>query len=366
MNLTLILTRDCNMACRYCFESHCRGAMSREVIDAAAALAVKGTRVRCGFSLFGGEPLLRRDLVQYAVRRLAKLCKQAGVEYNFNMTTNGLLLDEAFLRFADKYNIRIALSWDGMAQDDNRLTVGGYPTSGHVQKAWERLRQHQPDALVMYTVGTNAVDGLAQSVSWLFDRGVQRLNLTPDARACADWNDGTLHALGVQYLRIGEDYARRLIEGQDIHLLNFDDKLRSYIHGTACGHDCMLGKRQPVVTPDGGLYPCIQFADDPLYRYGSVFSGIDPVLQTRIYERSRTTDPDCADCPVASRCRHTCPCLNFQQTGDMNRVSDTQCRIEQLLITAADRAGELLCAADSTAFAERFYRTAPVHEALHF
>ena len=113
MNLTLILTRDCNMACRYCFESHCRAVMPREVIDAAAVLAVKDARARCGFSLFGGEPLMQRDLAEYAVKRLTKLCRRAGIQAGFNMTTNGLLLDEAFLRFADRYNIRIALSWDG-------------------------------------------------------------------------------------------------------------------------------------------------------------------------------------------------------------------------------------------------------------
>ena len=60
MNLTLHLTADCNLRCRYCYETHCRNRMTSTTARQAVDLVFSYGHRTNGFSLFGGEPLLER------------------------------------------------------------------------------------------------------------------------------------------------------------------------------------------------------------------------------------------------------------------------------------------------------------------
>ncbi|MBR3037679.1 MAG: radical SAM protein, partial [Clostridia bacterium] len=128
MNFTLHLTENCNLACRYCYETHRHVNMREETARKAVDLAFSYGHKTVGFSLFGGEPMLMRPLIEsiadYAKARAAR----EGVAVRYKMTTNGTLLDEPFLRFANAHGIRIALSHDGLLQDAQRVTRDGRPT----------------------------------------------------------------------------------------------------------------------------------------------------------------------------------------------------------------------------------------------
>ena len=66
MNLTLHLTDNCNMDCSYCIREKCPKDMTEEVLYKACDLAFsKGQRA--GLCFFGGEPLLKKDLIYKAL-----------------------------------------------------------------------------------------------------------------------------------------------------------------------------------------------------------------------------------------------------------------------------------------------------------
>ena len=100
MNFTLHLTADCNLACRYCYETHSRIHMTEAVAKSAVDLAFSYGHEQNGFSLFGGEPMLERALIESLVSYAWDKAQMTGTTVKFKMTTNGTLLDEAFLRFA--------------------------------------------------------------------------------------------------------------------------------------------------------------------------------------------------------------------------------------------------------------------------
>ncbi len=59
-----------------------------------------------GLVFFGGEPLLKRDVIAEVVR----YCRSfEGQDFHFKMTTNGTLLDESFLTDADTSDVFVAL-----------------------------------------------------------------------------------------------------------------------------------------------------------------------------------------------------------------------------------------------------------------
>ena len=62
MHLTLHLTDRCNLACRYCYAQHGTSDMTLETALAAVDECTRGEE-NPGIIFFGGEPLLREDLV---------------------------------------------------------------------------------------------------------------------------------------------------------------------------------------------------------------------------------------------------------------------------------------------------------------
>ena len=131
MNMTLHLTDACNMACKYCFQTRSPSFMTEETARKAVDLSVfasdpvsgrdvlsiykpalapegkMGDSLSTGICFFGGEPLLLRNLIMNTVKYCSSINKERGHPFFFKLVTNGTLLDESFLEFADKNKIGI-------------------------------------------------------------------------------------------------------------------------------------------------------------------------------------------------------------------------------------------------------------------
>ena len=357
MNFTLHLTADCNLACRYCYETHSRAHMTEQIAKRAVDLAFSCGHERNGFSLFGGEPMLERDLLELIITYAWEKAQASGTTVKFKMTTNGTLLDEPFLAFADAHNLEIALSHDGLLQDVQRVTRDGSPTMEKLEPVVDLLLQHQPNAVAMQTVMPSTVERMAESVEWLYLRGFSRINTAIDYRVDAGWDDASMAVLKAQYERIADLVALQFDEKRPLLYLNFWSKISAYLNDRPC-LECKLGVRQPSVAPDGTIYPCNRFLNRKDYRMGDVWTGIDRDAQKRIHAVSLSPEPDCEGCAIADRCRHHCACLNFGLTGDMHTVAPVQCEHERILIPIADDLAARLYANNSARF-RKLYETAP-------
>lgn len=92
----LSVTRACNLRCRYCYVQNRPdiegGSMSVETAEKGIKLChPKGTSI----SFFGGEPLLRFDMIREVVERAERMCEKP----RFHVTTNGILLDDEKAQF---------------------------------------------------------------------------------------------------------------------------------------------------------------------------------------------------------------------------------------------------------------------------
>ena len=335
MNLTLHLTADCNLRCRYCYETHCKNHMTLSTARQAVDLVFSYGHRTNGFSLFGGEPLLERKLAEDICRYAKAQAAARGVSVRFKMTTNGTLLDEDFLRFANDHDLEIALSHDGLLQDEQRLTRDGRSTRAKLEPIVDLLLRYQPNAVALQTVTTATVGGMAESVKWLYDRGFTRINSVIDYRPNAGWGDDSLAVLKAQYEVVADLMEARFDDRQPLLFLPFLVKISAYLNDKPC-LECMLGMRQPSVAEDGAIYPCNQFLYLPAYRMGHVSTGVDRAKQRAVYTASLAPEPDCVGCAIEGRCRHHCACLNFSLTGDMHTVAPVQCEHERILIPIAD------------------------------
>ncbi|WP_228001497.1 FxsB family cyclophane-forming radical SAM/SPASM peptide maturase [Nocardia australiensis] len=143
----------CNLACDYCYiyemaDQSWRDqpkTMSRNVFDDACRMIGDHARIfalpAVDLVFHGGEPLMvgHRDL-EYFARRARELLEPI-VEVGLGMQTNGVLLDDEFLRICDQWNIQVGVSIDGdeTGNDRHRRDRRGMGSYARVAEGLARL-----------------------------------------------------------------------------------------------------------------------------------------------------------------------------------------------------------------------------------
>ena len=95
---TVVLNFDCNLDCGYCYQGEFRDSsyMSEETAQLLVNVLIK-ERLSAGKDLtltfYGGEPLLSEELIRSISLPLLEAAKMHKVSYDFNLVTNGTLLD---------------------------------------------------------------------------------------------------------------------------------------------------------------------------------------------------------------------------------------------------------------------------------
>ena len=356
MQLTLHLTERCNMACSYCYQCHAPRDMTPEVAREAVRLAQKLGGSCCGIAFFGVEPLLKRDLIYDTVRYCREQEGRNKFRYFFKMTTNGTLLDSEFLEFSDRESVFIALSHDGTqyAQDLCRRLPSGSGTYELLERKLGLLLKHKPYAPVLMTVNPETVGDYFSGVCELWEKGFHYIIST--LNYAAGWTDGDLKELSREYRMLAGLYKELTRAEEKFYLSPFEVKIASRIQGDGyCNERCELGKKQLSVSPDGGLYPCVQFVGDEDYRIGDVWSGIDEKKREGIYARSEAGKTECMGCVVQKRCNCSCGCLNKQVTGSIDHVPAVLCEHERILMPIADALAEELFREKNGMFIQKHY-----------
>ena len=381
MNMTLHLTDACNLSCRYCFQKRSPSFMTSETARKAIDLSIdsddkayRGTKSAgasaavtspavlssaassTGICFFGGEPLLHRDTIVDAVNYCSSIREKQNYQFYYKLVTNGTLLDEDFLSFAQKNRIGIALSHDGLMQDDSRVFPDGTGTADLLESKIKLLLSYQPEAIVMCTVSPLSVAGFADSVEWLFEKGFRKIFTTPAVGEKAIWSEASLAILGEQYHRISKLYVDWTSRGERFLFPAFDTKIENYIMGDAYRHKtCRFGQKQLSIAADGSIYPCVQFVGEPEYRMGDVFSGISNLQQRYVIEQGKKESDVCQSCVLQKRCQYNCCCRNKHLTGKIDQVSPFTCCHEQLLIRYADNAANTLFERKDMTFIRKQY-----------
>ena len=353
MNLTLHLTENCNLNCKYCIRNKRPSDMSEDILIKACDLAFSNSQKMAGLCFFGGEPLLRKDLIYKALDYCLERSKATGVVFKSKMTTNGTLLDEEFLKRAREVDMGIGLSFDGLAQDDCRCFPDGSGSRKILEEKAKLLLSYLPMSYAMLTLAPECVDKYFESVRYLHDLGFVRILTTPAYGKNVNWTDEDLAKLKTQYEKTMEWFEEIILSGQYLYISPFTPKIIECITGRNSAEHCHLGIKQMPVNVDGKLYPCTSFIGDEDYCLGDVFNGIDVKKQVELAKKS-STPKTCIGCDLVKRCTNSCGCANRMNTGNENTVSALQCSIERMTIEVSDKAGENIFTADPEIFKKTF------------
>ena len=339
--LCLHVAHTCNLNCSYCFASQGkyhgeRAIMSFEVGKRALDFLVEnsGDRRNLEVDFFGGEPLMNWQVVKDLVAYARSIEKDAGKNFRFTLTTNGVLLDDEVTEFCNREMHNVVLSLDGRKEvnDRFRVDVAGNGSYERIVPNFQRFVAKRGDkSYYMRGTYTHYNTDFTNDLFHMADLGFTELSMEPVVCAPGDpcaLTEEDFPVLCEQYEILAKDMLRRWREGKPITFYHYMVDLKHgpciYKRVTGCGS----GTEYMAVTPWGELFPCHQFVGDPKYSLGNIWDGVtNTAVQDEFRACNAYSRPDCKDCWARLYCSGGCAANSYHATGSIGGVYEYGCRL---------------------------------------
>ncbi len=347
--LCLHIAHDCNLACKYCFaeegEYHGRRAMmSYEVGQKALDFLVanSGSRVNLEVDFFGGEPLMNWQVVKDLVAYGRSLEEKHNKKFRFTLTTNGVLLNDEILEFANREMSNIVLSIDGRKEvhDKMRPHRGGQGSYDEIVPKFIKVAEsrNQMDYYVRGTFTHHNLD-FSKDVLHMADLGFKQISVEPvvaDEKESYAIKEEDIPALLAEYDKLAQELLKRQKEGNGVNFFHFMIDLQGGPCVAKRLSGCGSGTEYLAVTPWGDLYPCHQFVGQEDFLMGNVDEGIvrpdivDEFKTCNVYAKEK-----CKKCFAKFYCSGGCAANSYNFHGNINDAYDIGCELQRKRVECA-------------------------------
>ncbi len=347
--LCLHIAHDCNLKCRYCFaeegEYHGRRAlMSYEIGKKALDFLVanSGSRVNLEVDFFGGEPLMNWQVVKDLVAYGRSLEEPHHKKFRFTLTTNGILLDDDIIDFANREMANIVLSVDGRKEINDRMRplAGGQGSYDLIIPKYKKVAEsrNQTNYYVRGTF-THFNKDFAADVLHLADLGFKQISVEPVVAAQSEdyaLVESDIPEILAEYDKLAAEMIKRHREGRGFNFFHFMIDLEGgpcvYKRLSGCGS----GTEYLAVTPWGDFYPCHQFVGQEDFLMGNVDDGITNTdIRGQFKECNVYSKEKCRDCFAKFYCSGGCAANAYNFHGDINNVYDLGCVLQRKRVECA-------------------------------
>jgi uncharacterized protein len=217
--ILMIITRSCMLSCSYCYVKKEGVHMKPDVLNRSLQLIskIKKEKKKTTIIFFGGEPLIRFDLVKRAILTLAKADGRNLDKYDFCLFTNGILLNKIDLDFLKKFKVRLMISLDGDRQTHN-LSRGkeGLDSYGSIIRAMPRVRSLGINTTCFATFTPESVKKLYKNFLHFKKIGFDLLEIYPALyrSGAGKWDKKALGVLKKQAEKISDDYLKDFVKNK--------------------------------------------------------------------------------------------------------------------------------------------------------
>ncbi len=347
--LCLHIAHDCNLACRYCFaeegEYHGRRAlMSFEVGKAALdfLIANSDSRRNLEVDFFGGEPLLNFDVVKRLVAYGREQEKLHDKKFRFTLTTNGVLLDDEVMEFANQEMANVVLSIDGRKEVHDKMRpfrkgAGSYELI--VPKFQKLAESRNQDRYYVRGTFTHHNLDFSKDVLHLADLGFRQISVEPVVAQPEDdyaLQEADVPKLLEEYDTLAAEMLKRHREGKDFNFFHFMIDLEGGPCVAKRLSGCGSGTEYLAVTPWGDFYPCHQFVGDEAFLMGNVTDGLqNKQLQNQFKRCNVYAKEKCRECFARFYCSGGCAANSYHFHGSITDVYDIGCELQKKRIECA-------------------------------
>ena len=339
--LCLHIAHTCNLNCSYCFASQGkyhgdRAVMSFEVGKRALDFLVEnsGTRHNLEVDFFGGEPLMNFQVVKDLVAYARSIEKEKGKNFRFTLTTNGVLVDDDVIDFANRECSNVVLSLDGRKEIHDRFRVD-YAGNGSwdkiVPKFQKFVEARGGKEYYMRGTFTHANPDFLNDIKEMLDLGFNELSMEPVVCAKDDpsaLTDEDMKIVMEQYEELASLMLQRDKEGRPFTFYHYMIDLTGgpciYKRISGCGS----GTEYMAVTPWGDLYPCHQFVGEEKFKLGDIWNGVtNTEIQKEFAACNVYAHPECRDCWARLYCSGGCAANAYHATGSVKGIYENGCEL---------------------------------------
>ena len=339
--LCLHIAHTCNLNCEYCFASQGkykgeRAVMSFEVGKRALDWLIEnsGSRKNLEVDFFGGEPLMNFEVVKELVAYARSIEKEKGKNFRFTLTTNGILIDDDVIDFANKEMSNVVLSLDGRKEIHDRFRVD-YNGNGSfdkiVPKFQKLVKARGNKNYYMRGTFTHANPDFLEDIKVMLDLGFTELSMEPVVCAAGDPSELTPEDITVvmeQYEKLAFLMLQKEKEGKPFTFYHYMIDLTGgpciYKRISGCGS----GTEYMAVTPWGDLYPCHQFVGDEKFKLGDIYKGVTNLtVQNSFKECNVYAREDCRNCWARLYCSGGCAANAYHATGSVKGIYMAGCEL---------------------------------------
>lgn len=359
-NITFIVTKDCQLACKYCYlvgknnKERMEWSIAKKAVDYILSHVDEFPEESVVWDFIGGEPFLEIDLIDricdYIKTEMFRRNHKWFNSYRFSFSTNGINYDsEKVQQFIHKNasHISIGLTIDGTQRKHDLNRVWKHPEAVKeergsyidVVKNVPLWISQFPGAGTKVTISSQDIPFIAESVLHLYSLGIHSVNINCVFEDV--WEDGDDVRFEEQLILLADEIIdRKLYESYACSFFSEDigkplDVLRD--NQNWCGAGMMLS-----IDAAGNFYPCTRFAAYSLRSkkpiiIGNVKDGIDKNKLRPFLTLDRTTQSPqkCIDCEVASGCAW-CQGENYDaaDTATIYQRSTAICKMHKARVRA--------------------------------
>lgn len=339
VSLTINISNDCNLNCKYCYTRHHGNKMNKhqiidqKVVEAAAKLVAHNCR-QSGKPMTivfhgGGEPTFHWDYFTRLFMLVGKIARSFQVPQFSYVSTNGVIDTEKTIWLANHFDLT-GISTDGPEniQNLNRKTTSGHNTSKTIENTIRTIRSINQNIEIRSTITPETMYFQNEIANYFInDLKIKTIRFEPEYGVTGQpfkMSDAD------HYI---ENYmqARNTIvnSGGD---LQFSGVRFNEIHGVYC--DVLRNNLR--IEPDGHSTNCFYTgSDDEASRTGYLAeSGDRFVLNGGIIQhmiaKASTSPPGCANCYLEYHCSRGCPDYCWNRKGK-NELIDFRCELHRRL-----------------------------------
>lgn len=324
----VLVTRRCNNRCTYCIIDAEAGVMSPETARCVDTFYLEqieryqSRQVRDDY--LGGEPLLNTEVIIQSAGRRHYFCRGRGVDYQFSITTNGILLSSRKVRRLKAVGlraVRVSMAGPATVHDALRPLKNGNGTYAVIMANLEKI--------------SGSVDLL---IECQYDAGSDDYLKIPEM--LVDFDRQKIPVASIAFTPIlarrGTDSTCGGMGDVDKYLFLVEQARQFGIEATVAppSNACMTDFRANFVfDTNGDLIPCPSLQGGER-AYGSVYAGINFVAEAQMRER-HWPDKCLHRCELLPVCMGGCRLQALTRNGDFNGIDchyDTYRRLLEVYI----------------------------------
>ena len=319
--ITFIVTKDCQLACKYCYlvGKNNGERMSFDTAQKAIDYIFRERKLfnepSVIFDFIGGEPFMEIDLIDkisdYIKEKLYAENHPWFNSYRFSFSTNGLMYnDERVQQYIQKNrkHISIGITIDGTQQkhDLQRVYVNGKGSYDDVVKNIPLWIEQFEEPATKVTVGSDDIPYIKESVLHLWSLGIPHININVVFENI--WKEGDDILLEEQLMSLADEVIEKEYY-KNYTCSFFSEHLGKPMDKTSQNQNWCGAGKMLAVDAAGNFYPCTRFAGYSLREkkpaiIGNIHDGIDS-NKLRPYltlDRCTQSPQECIDCEVAEGC----------------------------------------------------------------